>query len=69
MNEVRPYSGVEPIWYKDQDLILWLMECLSTFLLSLSKVSGHKVKALWPMASPMTLSTDTCYDLFMRLAY
>ena len=39
MNEVRPYSGVEPLWRKDQDSILWLIECLSTFLLSLSKVS------------------------------
>jgi len=69
MNEVRPYSGVEPLWRKDQDSILWLIECLSTFLLSLSKVSGHKAKALWPMASPMTLSTDTFYNLIMRLAH
>ena len=28
-------------------------------------VSGHKVIALWPNASPVTLSSDTCYGLFM----
>jgi len=66
MNDVSPYFRVEPTWHKDQDLILWLMGCLSVFLLSLSMVSGHKAKALWPMASPMTLSSNTCYGLFLR---
>ena len=28
-------------------------------------VNEHKVKALWPMASPMALLFDTCYGLFM----
>ena len=32
-------------------------------------VSGHKVKASWPMTSPLTLSTDTCYELFMRFVH
>ena len=45
------------------------MLCFSTFLLSMSMVSGHTVKALWLMTSPMKLSTDTCYDLFMRFVH
>jgi len=66
MNDVSPYFGVGPTWRKDQGLILWLMGCLFTFLLSLSMVSRRKAKALWSMASPMTLSSNTCYGLFMR---
>ena len=42
-----------------------LMEYLLALLLSPSLVSGHKVKALWPMVSPMALPTDTCSSLFM----
>ena len=46
----------------DQHFCL-LMGFIFAFLLSLSMVSGHKVKALWPMASPMTLLYATCYGL------
>jgi len=45
--------------------ICLLMGCICVFLLSLSIVRRHKVKALWPMASPMTLSSNTCYGLFL----
>jgi len=66
MNDVSPYFLVEPTCRKDKGLILWLMGCLSAFLLSLPIVSGHKATASWPMASPMTLSSDTFDGLFMR---
>jgi len=64
MYVVDPYFVVEPTWRKDKVLFLWLIGCLSAFLLRPSMVSGHKGKALWPMASLMTLSSDICFDLF-----
>ena len=66
MNDVSSYFGIEPTWRKDRCLILWLMRCHYAFLLSLSMVSRHKAKPLWPMASLMTLSSDIYYGLFMR---
>ena len=29
-------------------------------------VRGHKVKTLWPMASPLNLLSATCYGILMR---
>ena len=43
-----------------------LMAFLFAFLLSMSMVSGYKVEALWPKASPMTQSSDTYYGLFLN---
>jgi len=51
------------LWYV-QYLCL-LLGGLYVLLVSLSMVHEHNVKALWPMASLMTLSSDTCYGLFM----
>ena len=56
--------GVEPSWCKVQVLIFYLISCLSVFLWSLSMVNGHKAKASWPRASPLTLSSDICFHLF-----
>jgi len=43
----------------------YVRQCLRS-VSNLSMVRGHRVQALWPMASPMNLFFRHCYSLFVQ---